>query len=386
MSARIEEIRIQNFRAFENARLTLSDLTFLVGRNGAGKSSLLDAIEFLRETLADNLPNALDRRNGFLGVFRKGAPAGAPLAVSAVLSADINGQAVRMLYGFRLHDRGRDIEEVLRVEPKSTLGYHRHNDVFESDVAGPPGISPDRLLLPAIASYQLWNIVWTALTRMSTYEIVPQLLAAPAPIQSATRLARTGANAADVLEDIRSRPRDKEVVLGLLQCVTPNIVDVESRAVVGQRLLYFSQRLGTFDQTFSADQMSLGTLRALGIALALRQAPAPSLLLLDEIEDSIHPRAIEAILEAVEECVERYPVVVTTHSPEVLGTPQVTPDRVRIVQWNQGVSRLYSLSAGTCESINSLTSAGDLLRINALWPSDEPEVFHGDIFHLEPRP
>ena len=386
MSARIEEIRIQNFRAFENARLTLSDLTFLVGRNGAGKSSLLDAIEFLRETLADNLPNALDRRNGFLGVFRKGAPAGAPLAVSAVLSADINGQAVRMLYGFRLHDRGRDIEEVLRVEPKSTLGYHRHNDVFESDVAGPPGISPDRLLLPAIASYQLWNIVWTALTRMSTYEIVPQLLAAPAPIQSATRLARTGANAADVLEDIRSRPRDKEVVLGLLQCVTPNIVDVESRAVVGQRLLYFSQRLGTFDQTFSADQMSLGTLRALGIALALRQAPAPSLLLLDEIEDSIHPRAIEAILEAVEECVERYPVVVTTHSPEVLGTPQVTPDRVRIVQWNQGVSRLYSLSAGTCESINSLTSVGDLLRINALWPSDEPEVFHGDIFHLEPRP
>ena len=386
MSARIEEIRIQNFRAFENARLTLSDLTFLVGSNGAGKSSLLDAIEFLRETLADNLPNALDRRNGFLGVFRKGAPADAPLAMSAVLSADINGQAVRMLYGFRLHDRGRDIEEVLRVEPKSTLGYHRHNDVFESDVAGPPGISPDRLLLPAIASYQLWNIVWTALTRMSTYEIVPQLLAAPAPIQSATRLARTGANAADVLEDIRSRPRDKEVVLGLLQCVTPNIVDVESRAVVGQRLLYFSQRLGTFDQTFSADQMSLGTLRALGIALALRQAPAPSLLLLDEIEDSIHPRAIEAILEAVEECVERYPVVVTTHSPEVLGTPQVTPDRVRIVQWNQGVSRLYSLSAGTCESINSLTSAGDLLRINALWPSDEPEVFHGDIFHLEPRP
>ena len=386
MSARIEEIRIQNFRAFENARLTLSDLTFLVGRNGAGKSSLLDAIEFLRETLADNLPNALDRRNGFLGVFRKGAPAGAPLAVSAVLSADINGQAVRMLYGFRLHDRGRDIEEVLRVEPKSTLGYHRHNDVFESDVVSPPGISPDRLLLPAIASYQLWNIVWTALTRMSTYEIVPQLLAAPAPIQSATRLARTGANAADVLEDIRSRPRDKEVVLGLLQCVTPNIVDVESRAVVGQRLLYFSQRLGTFDQTFSADQMSLGTLRALGIALALRQAPAPSLLLLDEIEDSIHPRAIEAILEAVEECVERYPVVVTTHSPEVLGTPQVTPDRVRIVQWNQGVSRLYSLSAGTCESINSLTSVGDLLRINALWPSDEPEVFHGDIFHLEPRP
>ena len=384
MSARIEEIRIQNFRAFENARLTLSDLTFLVGRNGAGKSSILDAIEFLREALADNLPNALDRRNGFLGVYRKGAPEGAPLALSAILTADVNGQLVRMLYGFRLRDGGRDIEEVLRVEPKSTLGYRRHNDVFESGVGVAPGILPDRLVLPAIASFQLWNIAWTALTQMGTYEVIPQLLAAPARIQNATRLARTGANAADVLDDVRSRPRDLEVVLGLLRCVTPNVVDVQSRAIVGQRLIYFIQRVGESNETFSADQMSLGTLRALGIALALRQSPAPSLLLLDEIEDSVHPRAIEAILEAAYECVDRYPVVLTTHSPEVLGTRQVTPDRVRIVQWEEGVSRLYALSEGTRESIDPITSAGDLLRINALWPSDSPEVFEGDILELRP--
>ncbi len=382
MSARIEEIRIQNFRAFENARLTLSDLTFLVGRNGAGKSSILDAIEFLREALADNLPNALDRRNGFLGVFRKGALADAPFGLAAVMSDDIGGQRVRMLYGFKLRYRGRDIEEVLRVEPKSTLGFSRNNDDFDSNAGIQPALSNDRLVLPAVASAQLWKLAWSALTSMSTYEIVPQLLATPTPIQSATKLARTGANAADVLEDVRSRPKDLAAVVGLLGCVTPNVIDVQSRAVVGQRLIYFIQKLQAADETFSADQMSVGTLRALGIALALRQSPSPSLLLLDEIEDSIHPRAIEAILESVEECVEKYPVVLTTHSPEVLGTRQVTPDRVRIVQWDKGVSRLYALSEGTRESIDPITTAGDLLRINALWPSDSPEVFEGDILEL----
>jgi predicted ATPase len=60
----VEEIRLQNFRAFENARLQLSDLTFLVGRNGAGKSSLLDAVDLLRQSTSESLENALDGRGG----------------------------------------------------------------------------------------------------------------------------------------------------------------------------------------------------------------------------------------------------------------------------------------------------------------------------------
>jgi len=62
---RIEELRLRGFRAFENARLTLDDLTVLVGRNGAGKSTILDAFEFVREALSDSLENALERRGGF---------------------------------------------------------------------------------------------------------------------------------------------------------------------------------------------------------------------------------------------------------------------------------------------------------------------------------
>ena len=38
---RIQELRLEGFRAFESARLSLDDLTVLVGRNGAGKSTLL---------------------------------------------------------------------------------------------------------------------------------------------------------------------------------------------------------------------------------------------------------------------------------------------------------------------------------------------------------
>lgn len=129
--------------------------------------------------------------------------------------------------------------------------------------------------------------------------------------------------------------------------------------------------------------MSQGTLRALGVVLALHQRPEPSLVLIDEIEDSIHPRAVEAILEAVEEQVDEFPIVLTTHSPEVLSKRQVVPERTHIVQWDGGMSRLYPLSQGTKESVDAVTTVGDLLRFNAVWPSETPEIFAGELLGLE---
>ena len=34
---KIKDLRLRNYRAFSDARLVLDDITFLVGRNGAGK-------------------------------------------------------------------------------------------------------------------------------------------------------------------------------------------------------------------------------------------------------------------------------------------------------------------------------------------------------------
>jgi predicted ATPase len=45
----IKGLRLRNFRAFVDARLVLDDVTFLVGRNGAGKATLMDAFGFVSE-------------------------------------------------------------------------------------------------------------------------------------------------------------------------------------------------------------------------------------------------------------------------------------------------------------------------------------------------
>ncbi|MCC6528209.1 MAG: AAA family ATPase [Polyangiaceae bacterium] len=408
MKARIEEIRLQNFRAIANLRLRLSDLTVLVGRNGAGKSSVLDAVEFMREAVTDSLPNALDRRDGFLGVRRQAAGPEEPFGMAVVMRVELSGRSVRMLYGFRItavraamqpragsaaefmvadfrygYGLGGRIDEALRVSPTSALGFFRNGDVFTSGVPVTPAVPTDRLVLPLVASEQLWRLVVDTIVGMRAYEISPHEVASSAPIQNTTALSGRGSNAGDVLADVRSRAAAYDAVLGSLAAVTPGVVDIHSHlALMGRRVVTFQQEARGERISLNANHMSQGTLRALGILLALQQAPEPSLVLIDEIEDSIHPRALEALLEATEGALERFPVVLTTHSPEVLAKRQVTPARLRILQWEDGVTRLYRLSQGTEESVDAVTTAGDLLRINALWPGESSESFTGDLLEL----
>ncbi len=62
---KIEELRLRNFRAFKNARFMLDDeLTVLIGRNGSGKSTIMEAFDFVRDALTEGLSVALERRGG----------------------------------------------------------------------------------------------------------------------------------------------------------------------------------------------------------------------------------------------------------------------------------------------------------------------------------
>lgn len=391
MKVRIEEIRIQNFRALENVRLRVGDLTFLVGRNGAGKSSVLDAVEFMREALTDSLRNALDRRGGFENIFRRGAPTGSPMGLAVVLTVETEPErSVPVLYGFQVQRQEQHpsyhIREALRFpSPLQELGFTRDGVAFQSSQNIAPGIVEEGLALSLVAhASRLWSVAWMTLRSMMSYELSPSTIRMASPIGTTSNLLRDGSNAGDVLNFLQDRVRpDYDWLITHLSGVTDGIKVVAAEAAFGRRMIRFLQEPEvSVEKSFDASQISTGTLRALAILLALCQQPRPSLVLIDEIEDSMHPLALQVLLEAAESRADRFPVVLTTHSPEVLGTKQVTPDRVRILQWSQGVSRLYPLSAGTKKSVDSVTTVGDLLRYNALWPDDSPETFTGDILEL----
>jgi predicted ATPase len=70
----IERIRIRNYRVLRDVELDgLTPVTVLIGANGSGKSTVLEAIEFVFEAVSAGLAEAWSRRGGSAGVRSKGA-------------------------------------------------------------------------------------------------------------------------------------------------------------------------------------------------------------------------------------------------------------------------------------------------------------------------
>lgn len=386
----VDELRLKNFRAFENARLRFSDLTFLVGRNGAGKSSILDAVDLLREALAGSLETALDRRGGVAKVRRMtpGSETETALGLAIVMRLTFAaGKSLTALYGFELigapNGMGSHIRECLKLAPSATGSFNREDDLFEADynkgVSPPPG----NLVLPlAGRADELWSAVLDTIRNLRAYELSPAHMAVAPEIGERTVLARDGSNLGDVLKSLEGLP-DRHWIATRLGAVTDGIVDVGTAALLGRRVLRFVQRSAGANVDLDANQVSQGTLRALGFLVALRQYPAPSLLLVDEIENSVHPGALSVLVDAALSSSDRMRVVLTSHSPELLSHPAVTGERVRVIQWRDGASKVYCLNRETQAAVNEIDTVGWMLSSNALWTRPEPETFAGDLLALD---
>ncbi len=368
----IKELRLRNYRAFADARLVLDDVTFLVGRNGAGKSTLMDAFGFVGEAVTDSLGTALERRGGLLGLFPKHLRGSARQGISVAVCFEREGESP-IVYGFRV-GRGHVVErEILRGERAPS--FERGEDSFRSSIASlHPVFDPQKLALPLLAgSDPTWKATFEALRLISVHQFSPQAIRSEPKIGSDGRLSRDGENAADVLKHVK--PKDKKWIETRLAAAVPGFKDVSTRTTLGRRVFVFAQEGDAGHvQLLDASQISDGTLRSLGILLALRQSPRPSIVLLDEIEDSLHPLAHGVLLDAIDAASEDFPVVVSTHNPEILSHPAARGERIRVVQWDKGRSRIYQLSDNVRADLKPPLTVGRLLRANALWTDDEPST------------
>jgi energy-coupling factor transporter ATP-binding protein EcfA2 len=398
--ARIEELRISGFRAFENARLQFDDLTVLVGHNGSGKSTLIDALEFVRDALSDSLENALERRGGLQALLHRG-PRSKDLSVAvklrlppgpwlrargplydlvempSVADAPLPPEPTAT-YGFRLGPKRGGLGFVVKAE--SARGNTDHLPAVSL-----PSQPSSALGLPLVANMDpLFGALLDALrTGIRAYNLSPAAIRAEPPIGRAGILSRSGDNAGDVLYHLQRHKEDLDWIVRHLSSIIPDVVDIKARAAAGRRLIQFIQRRsGKSISRFNIGDMSDGTLRCLAVLLALRQNPTPMLTCIEEVEDSVHPAALGVLLDAISSSTERGQVLLTSHSPEVLSHPAITPERVRLVGWRNGRSQIFHPSPGTRKMSTPPRSVGSLLRANALFPAKTPELIEGDIFKV----
>jgi predicted ATPase len=390
----VRSLILKGFRSLANTKIEFDNPTFLVGRNGAGKSNLGDAIAFISEAMVSPLREAIDKRGGIESVRTQIPGGGGRVALSigfrlrelsqfgensaAALSPD---NSILARYAFELNPVGEFDFEVSREQcilcarNGDKKWFDRRHKQAKSNIAGMtkfPNFSPSSLAMPLLGGVLPFESVQHTLSRMKVYSIDTAALREMQDPESGAELRPDGRNAASVFEEIERRsPESIARITEILSAIVPNTLGLDTIQHGRKLTIEFTQGWGKRKRvSFEAFNMSDGTLRALGLLLAVFQVTKPSLIFIDEPEASIHPGAAGAILDTLRHAASTMQVVVSTQSPELLDAKWIEGKNLRSVVWRKGATHVEEIPENARRALQiHLMGAGELLRSEALEPS-----------------
>jgi predicted ATPase len=371
---RLRQVQIRHYKNIAEAVVNLQPVTVLVGPNGAGKSNFVDALSFAADSLNYSIQVAFANRGGPAAVRRKSGGHPTHLGLRFRIDLSDGGWAD---YAFDVAAPSGGAFTIARercvVQPlmSSCHEFDVENGIFTHEVPGiRPRLEPDRLALTVLSALEEFRPVFDFLAGIRRYNLRPERLRElqdPDPGEGAVLLT-DGKNAAAVLrrikEDGAQNGQVYERICRLLSKVVPGTTRVEPKSLGQKETLEFLQNIGQpHEWRFEALNMSDGTLRALGILLAVYQSRPASLIAIEEPESTIHPAATEILTDILMDGVERSQVLITTHSPDLLDNKKLLDDQIIVVQSVQGAAQITPLPKNTREVIRQrLYTPGELLR------------------------
>ena len=376
----ITRVQIKNFRNLADIDVELGPLTVLVGRNGTGKSTFLDALRFVRDALRLGLETAISQRGG-IGAIRRWSPQDRSSDIEISLEIEETDGSAR--YSFLL---GASQEEEQRVKHESlqvtsgSLDSIVQFDTKEGKWVTPPSdfsltqdtaskilIAADTLMLPTLSQFlPSLTFIYRKITASSFYSVFPNTLRLPQKLTSETTLLEDGQNLAAILRNIRKQGLFHSELLAALGRVVEGVHDMRVVEAGGYLVTELKHEAQDYHSPwFPLAQESDGTLRALALLAALYQGTPHSLIAIEEPELSIHPGALAMLSDVIEEAATRSQIIITTQSPDLIS--HFNADQLRVVERVGNDTQIGPIDEGQRETINDqLFSAGDLLRIEGL--------------------
>ncbi len=399
----IKSVRLRNYKSIAFCDVSLEPMTVLVGRNGAGKSNFLDALAFVGELSHRDVRDVINDHGGSEGLLNQTVECDScEIEVTASLNPSRmtdeqdakETPRTEFSYHFRYFPRRRSwsdrIEEQVVCDETGGVVFQDGDAKYVGDWQWPDGRSASN---PSVGYSVLTtqgpslDFFRQGLRGLRRYNIQPDALRPRTRRGPATFLKRDGSNAATVyryLAESGSWRYDRlqrylEAVVPQLRGIVPRGTEDED----GLDFLWWTGEVTTWPEmprmgdprikSFSTARMSDGTLRAFGVLLAALQTTElegdPSVILLEEPEAGLHPTAARALVAALDEAALRVQVLMTTHSPEVLATPEITTAKVRVVDARGGQTIIGPVDEASLEIVaRKLSTLGDLERENQLEP------------------
>lgn len=382
----VQRLILKRFRSFAALSTDFANVTYVVGKNGAGKSNFIDAFAFLTDAVMMNLEGAFNGRGGLQTVRHRGGGSGFPPNLgmrfefgpvdgkftSAEYAFEIGSFGAREKYGYKvLRERCR----ILTQDGKA-IWFDRNERSMQKRMRGSleakVSAEPRALLLTVVAGTPEFLPLAEVIKAIRVYSLEPRKLHHLHDPDGSNILKKDGSNAASILQDLQrtNDPSSFEAICELLSQIVPGITNVAPRLHGNRMGIEFHQQWGeTKPQRFDASSMSDGTLSALGLLLAVYQRSNSTVLVIEEPETTMYPGALGVLRDAFNQAASNSQVIVATHSPQLLTAIRPRPENLRVLYWRHGMSAVVPFTPRR-KLRSHLLNLGDLLAAGAL--EDEP--------------
>jgi predicted ATPase len=335
----IESIEISNYRLFRDAVFNnLSRMAVVVGANGSGKSTLFDVFSFLKESLTQNVAQAVARRGGFkelvsrgeqgpIGITIKFRESGGRLATYQLQIAADEGRPVvdREVLKFRRGQYGQPWHFVdfsrghgTAITNESAYGEEGAVEERQVQVLDDPSI----LAIKGLGQFKQFRVVSEFRSLIENWHISDFHISDARPSAEAgyaEHLSTRGDNVAQVAQFLYENHRDKfDRMLKVMAQRVPGVNSVEAKPTEDGRLVLRFQD-GSFKDPFIARYVSDGTIKMFAYLVLLYDPNPHPLLAIEEPENQLYPELLYELVEEFRDYARRGgQVFVSTHSPEFL--------------------------------------------------------------------
>jgi predicted ATPase len=354
----IEGIRIQNYRSLKDITLgktsknwnadPLPQLITIIGSNGCGKSTLIDALAFLGDCLAEGVKSACDKphRGGIERLLTRGQDHLIQFEIYYRHNDSSTCRGYYLCIGKDKTDQPYIVHEYLG----ETIKYIETNAFYLSLKKGQGDVKmgtdridvsltdPQRLGISTfgnLANYPHIVAFREFLESWYLSSLVPTLGHPVTMIGAQKHLTRNGDNLANYAQYLSHYypSRFEQVLQDIAQCI-PGIDKITLKITEDNRLsLQFIDN--RYITPFYAQDISDGILKFFAYLLLLQDPEPAALIGIEELENGLHHHLVESLALEMKQ-VTQYPygpqILLTTHAPHLVDI--LMPEEVWIMKKN----------------------------------------------------
>lgn len=338
----IKKLTIKNFKAIDSAAISFQSLNCLIGNNGVGKSSVIEALQTLKDILVfKSTTKAMEHWGGLerirnyrskrkttgktlLGVNIEYEPVAIKFTceinkVSYEYEIQLNTSENENYYLIQFEKLKVGKKKIVfeaNIDPSYQRKFIKGNYTDWIDGNRESFLTYDRNTKEVIALRE-YILSWQFLSLNSHIMGTPITKNREAITHT---LDSDGSNISEILkESLDNEKNNYESIIRKLKYVLPYVSDLktnETNELI--RKIFLEMKEVSSNHPIPGWLLSSGTLRVLGFLSILNRKNPPPVLFIEEIENGLDPRTLNLLVEEMIGLMPKHQFIITTHSPYFL--------------------------------------------------------------------